>query len=98
MTNPISQAAFNAAVAAIQDVTADDKSIVKAALEAAMPHLRKQIGFEIRAARADDEVWAESVKAYHAAGYTQPPDDYDRMFWDAGMADAARTAEKGLEQ
>lgn len=95
MTNSIPQAAVDAAAERFDAGPGFDVSILaRYALEAAMPYIRKQIAEEIRAGWVElDEVWAEAVKAYHADGYTQPPDDYDRMFWDAGLADAVRIVE-----
>lgn len=104
MTNSIPQAAIDAVAETYEQIADEDHeyrdligidwTIIRDGLEAAMPYIRKQIADEIRAGWVElDEVWAEAVKAYHADGYTQPPDDYDRMFWDAGLADAVRIVE-----
>jgi len=83
MTNPIPQAAIEAAAEGIyerafrQELPEAPIDLARAALEAAIPEIRKQIASEIRANEGD---WIP------------------HMYYTEGREDAARIAEKGTEK
>ena len=45
---------------------------------------RRAVAERVSAMQPTDEGWKKSVEAYLSAGWDGNPDDYDRMFWEAG--------------
>lgn len=62
------------------------------ALDAHTAEVRAEVADEQSRLDPNDDRWRVSVDAYRNAGYTDIPDDGDRMFWEAGYQQGVRDA------